>query len=851
MYQRWDNASPDLGTLLMNATRSAASHLYLSMIPFVDRRFSTKLLVSISAVGPQGTFHLATLPFHTPNTFTAAPGWDNAYATFLGSILGDSSSFSAVREVWISGVYPEAHYHTRIAAAFREAIAGLQALETFVLVEPPRSFPHAVPTISLCPDAQGSAPVPPNLRTLRLVCEDGAHWGRSGGGNRLRLGVLLAELETGAYAYFDTLVLELRSWLDVTPEDLVQLKAHFATVTCLHVDQSQTGRPLPDYCVESCGGPGGTGTLLGARLMEVANTLTELAATLREELNSRSALFKLPVELLQKILEQVPHPFFRAPGPFVRDTDEFRPSWRSSAKNTYMLMPVLQTCRQLRRISLSHKSLWKTIDPTGRYSLPSILLQKGCDAPLIVVIDASRASDGSGEALGNLDEGDVQRMQELHVFELYIHRLPEDNAEKIYRYFNASMPLLESLSISQVFTSEPPDWHIDEGECPFPLDHAPRLRHMMLHDVTFTPRNGLPHLTHLSLAGISTPNIHIDTVNLLSRCSSLETLAIYSPYLSDTLPNLSEGLSRPLNLNRLRRLTLQLPCRLAMEFYLSLFPLDSPTLQPTAVQILEFAASDMVPVLGQTLRRVTKAEASHLSLALHPHPQYRNQRYLSFTAAGPEGTFHISTDTYHVDVVPLGDLDVLPQLFLDTFNILSGCAHLRAVREVWVTSVPPQTGRRFFRDVMGHFKSIIAALPALETVVVVVPAAGAQLETDLGVLPSTHDPGFVAPSSSLKNLRIVHGTDAPTGRESVEKIRLTGLLDQIGSAGAYGYFENVVLQMTRQLEVDEEDLARLEACFKNVSFQHVDSMPAMPLPEYCTEPYAGPGGTSTWHGSLW
>ena len=81
-------------------------------------------------------------------------------------------------------------------------------------------------------------------------------------------------------------------------------------------------------------------------------------------------------------------------------------------------------------------------------------------------------------------------------------------------------------------------------------------------------------------------------------------------------------------------------------------------------------------------------------------------------------------------------------------------------------------------------------------------------------------------------------------------MRLTKLLDQIGT-GAYGYFENVLLQVTQPLEMDEEDVAQLEACFRRVVFEHVDNVhTAMPLPEYCKEPYAG-GGSGQWIGSLW
>ena len=514
-----------------------------------------------------------------------------------------------------------------------------------------------------------------------------------------------------------------------------------------------------------------------------------------------------------------------------------------------MLIPLSETCRQLRRIALSHMSLWKTISPSRRYyDLPSILLQKSHDTPLIAILN--RPSSSKDDVLGNLNEADVQRMQELHIFELYIHHLPDDMATKIDRFFRSGsgLPLLESLSLSQVFTRETDEWHTNEDECPFSLDDAPRLRHMMLHDVTFVPRNAFPHLTHLSLSGIYTPHCHTDTAALLSRCPNLESLDICCTNLEDTPLNLPAG-CLPLSLNRLRRVTLYLPqfCDPVTDFYLSLFPLDDPALQPAAFQILEVSAMDNVPALGQMLRRVTKAEASHLSLALNAYPIYKTHQLFSISAAGPRGTFHISTESFRsVKCDPREVLNVSARPFLDA--LLCGGTHLRAVREVWVTSADPRTEERLYRDATECFQSTIAALPALETVVLVVAVVGADLEVDLGVLPSAHDPGFA--SANLKTLRIVHGSNSHAGEESVEKVRLTKLLDQVGT-GAYGYFENVMMQMTRPLEVDEEDLARLEARFRKVTFQRIHSMPTMPLPEYCTEPYAGPGGSSTWNGSLW
>ena len=372
---------------------------------------------------------------------------------------------------------------------------------------------------------------------------------------------------------------------------------------------------------------------------------------------------------------------------------------------------------------------------------------------------------------------------------------------------------------------------------------------MMLQVVAFIPTDEFPHLTHLALLDINTSDCHIKIARLLSRCPNLESLVIWHSYIPHPPLDLPENFPHSLTLNRLHRVTLRLQLLLfranIMDLYLSFFPQGDSTPEPTALQILDLNITDNMSTLSEMLLRITKAEASHLSLALRPYEE-SHFMYLSITAAGPKGTLHVSTESFHgMSVQPQAESDASPKTFLST--ILRNYAHLRVVREVWVTATPPPPDRPPLHDAMDHFRSTIAALPALETIVLTVTTIGSQLEVDLGLCPSAHDPGFASPN--LKTLRIVHG-NGMTGKRPVEKIRLTSLLDQIGT-GAYGYFENVLLEMTRRLVVDGEDLARLRARFSRVTFQYFDSMPTMSLPDYCTEPYAGPGGSSTWHGSLW
>ena len=160
------------------------------------------------------------------------------------------------------------------------------------------------------------------------------------------------------------------------------------------------------------------------------------------------------------------------PDPLSKSHNKFQPSWHSNAMDTSMLRPVLQTCRQLRRVALSHIFLWKTISPTQEFALPSIVLQGRCDIPVIVVIDGSWGDEP--EVLGSLDEIDGHRMQELHLFDLEVRYLRDDITTKIHGYFKTGLPLLESLSICRIPTRDDEDKDTSTNKCPFPFDNVPR-----------------------------------------------------------------------------------------------------------------------------------------------------------------------------------------------------------------------------------------------------------------------------------------------------------------------------------------------------------------------------------------
>ncbi|EJF58772.1 hypothetical protein DICSQDRAFT_182295 [Dichomitus squalens LYAD-421 SS1] len=257
--------------------------------------------------------------------------------------------------------------------------------------------------------------------------------------------------------------------------------------------------------------------------------------------------------------------------------------------------------------------------------------------------------------------------------------------------------------------------------------------------------------------------------------------------------------------------------------------------RPVAVQINDLDVIDFADLSPEVLLQVTRAKASHLSLSLNPALGDDCSRQLVLSARGPEGTFHISTDTFEDSP----DL----QIDWDDFRfVLSAGQHLQAVREVWITGIPPQN------SITAAFKSVIAALPALETVVFVITRVTSETDVNSSLCPDPPpDPGFA--SHKLKTLRLAYGNDSYR-RGSVVKLSLRRLLEQV-ETGAYGYFQTLILQMTGRLVVRNGELRRLQARFATVTFEHIGQMPTMSLPDYCVEPYAGPGGSSSWPGSLW
>lgn len=190
------------------------------------------------------------------------------------------------------------------------------------------------------------------------------------------------------------------------------------------------------------------------------------------------------------------------------------------------------------------------------------------------------------------------------------------------------------------------------------------------------------------------------------------------------------------------------------------------------------------------------------------------------------------------------------------------------MRELWLTDVPPSTGRQ--KDLLPAesallLKNAIATMPALDTFVLV-----NQMQVDwmcarpsLALLPDMRDAVSWPP---ITTLRIVYGY-GPEVRNvrnhwqdawpfqklvPVPLLILAGILGELAS-GAYDYLEHLVLEIPHRVSVNPGELAQLREHFVTAEVKVMDDMHEMDLPAYCVEPAAWPKSVKPepWPSTLW
>ena len=341
----------------------------------------------------------------------------------------------------------------------------------------------------------------------------------------------------------------------------------------------------------------------------------------------------------------------------------------------------------------------------------------------------------------------------------------------------------------------------------------------------------MPSLTHLALQHLNTTMAHNKVIAFLARCPNLEVVVLQE-FGSRCL--LGNSLHEVIKLPHKRLLRFTLGCSRTLSsdfinFYLQHL-LPNP---PRALQILycpgDYPGKLLLERLCSAPRKISLV--SRIGL----YPDYLP--YFSGTVVGAETAVHIQiprTTSWWVD------------------TLMSPGVSLLDVREAWFDGIYPSEGMDTYERegdplpmhtvITNHEivarqvrNMVMAALPALETIVVVFHDY--YVEPHLHLLPNMNHPSFV--SKNLKTLRIVVTLDLLSGSHpmnSTEKITLKLLeMRKELATGRFRYLETIIFQVAPHVNVSDHDLQRLRKYVKTVEVEHVDTVPKMQLPEYCIE----------------
>ncbi|KAI0353144.1 hypothetical protein OH77DRAFT_631288 [Trametes cingulata] len=573
----------------------------------------------------------------------------------------------------------------------------------------------------------------------------------------------------------------------------------------------------------------------------IVQCMLETIAEIREFSNASRPLLRLPTELLCKIMSHIPtalHDGLRAPG--HRDSSVWRHEFRDAA----MIIPISQSCRQLRRIALDEASLWTGIAVGGpSRSCAKLCADRSRGLPLQIFMSCASGED----ALNGFSYGLLARSQDILVGKL----ARNDTQAVLDRLSSGPLPMLESLSLGfqndKIADIEYNDQLTLTKEC------APRLTRLSLISVDLVSPGLASSLTHLALDNFYKHGVYQGVERVLSVCCSLESLYLRQFMdVNEPEPHPEYRLPTPRALpacRRLRRAVFESMYTYLASYILSLILSDQPQL---AVQLRHVWDAKFFPVPLELFHGTTRLAIGRYSeIRGHPPPY---PRYVAFTwgitASGPQYTIR---KTYSPDVdgfmmaAPIGAQTGLGA----TERVLLHPTVLAGVRELWLVDVSPSKKGHVAPPVASAqslLRSMAARMPALETVVLVSESwelAWAGGPPSLRLLPDGRDPGFTAPR--LNTLRVVHGFPLPPeyhladGRLSGSdgSLDLSVILDDL-SSGAYDYLVHLIIEVRRRDQIFKEQLAVLEEFFSTVQVRVTEQAPTMELPDYCVEPYAWP-----------
>ncbi|KAI0757642.1 hypothetical protein C8Q80DRAFT_113708 [Daedaleopsis nitida] len=544
--------------------------------------------------------------------------------------------------------------------------------------------------------------------------------------------------------------------------------------------------------------------------------------------NSRRPLLRLPTETLDYIMEYIPEPLSRT-------FPNFNPVWISTATEGLGLAPVTRTCHRLREVAINNRIHWRNLHSGLPLKAISTLVERNCDAPLNVVIDHDRRLNLTTTIL-------CPRARELHLVHM------DDRMPHLLPLFHVGWPQLEFLS----FTQSGSNWSGED--LPLSAETTPRLRFLHLRHLSTLVNHGqdLPSLTHLSLSALHITQCHAKVAAFLASCPNLVNVVLDN-ITNPAVPREPQKVALP----GLRRVTLQNMTTPATLFYLGTLQCATQRVEDgLAVQVISsksiplrrFPVHTIFPqyipggVDRLTIARhvgsissLDGADSDAASVALETASESNlplHHELLSITAVGPHNTVRL-----------VRKATVIAQ-HLPRF--LSNRASLSNLREVWIVDIAvSHPAQRRIADAIG---SVLAVLPALETVVVVFDhhtdhtrQPSARQTMNMGLLPRRSDPTFEA--TKLKTLRLVHGRSScatlgcrTRSTRSQARLLLRKMLDQLASH-EYDYLDTLIVQTMSGVEVDQDELEEARMHYiPHVRYEEVDTLPAMPLPQYCYEP---------------
>ncbi|KAI1785400.1 hypothetical protein LXA43DRAFT_1116003 [Ganoderma leucocontextum] len=605
-------------------------------------------------------------------------------------------------------------------------------------------------------------------------------------------------------------------------------------------------------------------------IQSISTTLVDATRHLYEVLNARQSLFKLPPELLTRIV----HDVLRWP------LDEIsyphgKPAWRSAARATKALLPVTHTCRRLRQVILADTTLWRHVTNGNRHFIDLLLSRGGTTSPVTLMLSPR----GNPPQMPQMDFPHLSqlapRLQELQL----LSYVPDDSQAPALKLF-LKLPFPHLQYFSLIGAERSTIWKDCDGLLPLSGQNAPNIRYLHLQLVPILPpESGFPCLSHLSLSSITVQSLSMIT-NILRSCPALTSLvlrrvtSVIRFFTTQTLSHyMNMNTVDPLYLPDLSRVILADMDWDATQYFASIFSHHRLCIQIPFSFLRQVYPREVFESLylqyADEYFGNRDAHASCLSVAVH---SFEDDSHGTVT-----GLFIMlanSTSLLRITLCPKLLGNYCCRLITGggwRENVLTPLRTLPGLREVWLTDMDMdtdvQTGPLWTFPETGARQEPAATFSSLESVVIVhdcsMPLRRLRrcrtIQPSVAALPMGRagDPSSAAPN--LARLRLAIGYDADdlprlceawnSGSaepqlEPLGKVDLSAKLLHELASGEYAYVKQarLVVQLMPHLVLDADELERLREHFAAVVLEEIERLPTVPVPERVRDDALAPEG---------